>query len=140
MAARSHSNPHLAATLILCPAAIWRAGLSLQYATFFASPDCLPAVPAVPALAPYPACLPAGLSPEYVTFTAAQGMKVGAGLNLLRPEALEAFWYMWRLTRDWRYRTWGWEVFQAFQLHAKVRAAGAGAAGRVHAGPVLIAR
>ena len=63
-------------------------------------------------------------------------MKVGAGFNLLRPEALEAFWYMWRLTRDWRYRAWGWQVFQAFQQHSKVRLwewAGAGAAGE-HAG------
>ena len=28
---------------------------------------------------------------------------------------------MWRLTHDWRYRTWGWEVFQAFERHCKVR-------------------
>ncbi len=28
--------------------------------------------------------------------------------------------YMWRLTHDWRYRTWGWEVFQAFERHCKV--------------------
>lgn len=27
---------------------------------------------------------------------------------------------MWRLTHDWRYRTWGWEVFQAFERHCKV--------------------
>lgn len=39
-------------------------------------------------LPPYPA----GLAPEYVTFTQ-QGMRVDrAAYNLLRPEALEAMW------------------------------------------------
>lgn len=72
---------------------------------------------------------PAGLSPEYVTFTA-DGLRVGAGFNLLRPEALEAMWYMWRLTRDWRYRTWGWHIFQAFEEHCKVSSRAGCAAGR----------
>lgn len=69
--------------------------------------------------------MPTGLSPEYVTFTAG-GLRVGAGFNLLRPEALEAMWYMWRVTRDWRYRTWGWAIFQAFETHCKAEAGYAG--------------
>lgn len=79
---------------------------------------------------PFPAPIPhpplslanpsSGLSAEYVTFTAG-GLRVGAAFNLLRPEALEAMWYMWRITRDWRYRTWGWHIFQAFETHCKVR-------------------
>ncbi len=73
---------------------------------------------AVPFIHPF--SLPAGLSPEYVTFTP-QGMKVGAAYNMLRPEALEAMWYMWRLTHDWKYRAWAWEIFQAFETHSKVR-------------------
>jgi mannosyl-oligosaccharide alpha-1,2-mannosidase len=48
-------------------------------------------------------------------------MKVGAAYNMLRPEALEAMWYMWRLTHDWKYRVWAWEIFQAFETHSKVR-------------------
>lgn len=47
-------------------------------------------------------------------------LQVGAAYNLLRPEALEAMWYMWRLTHDWKYRAWGWQVFQAFEAHCKV--------------------
>lgn len=38
-------------------------------------------------------CFAAGLSPEYVTF-AAGGMRPGASYNLLRPEALEAMWWV----------------------------------------------
>ncbi|KAL4422458.1 hypothetical protein ABPG75_008655 [Micractinium tetrahymenae] len=69
--------------------------------------------------------MPTGLSPEYVTFTAG-GLRVGAAFNLLRPEALEAMWYMWRVTKDWRYRTWGWQIFQAFETHCKAEAGYAG--------------
>ncbi|KAL4436084.1 hypothetical protein ABPG77_005532 [Micractinium sp. CCAP 211/92] len=69
--------------------------------------------------------MPTGLSAEYVTFTAG-GLRVGAAFNLLRPEALEAMWYMWRITRDWRYRTWGWHIFQAFETHCKAEAGYAG--------------
>lgn len=29
--------------------------------------------------------------------------------------------YMWRMTKDEKYRTWAWEVFLAFQTHCKVR-------------------
>ena len=59
-------------------------------------------------------------------------MRPGAPYNLLRPEAVEAFFYMWRATRDWRYRAWGWEVFAAFQEHCRVR--GGGGSGRRAAG------
>ncbi|PSC73991.1 Mannosyl-oligosaccharide 1,2-alpha-mannosidase MNS1 [Micractinium conductrix] len=69
--------------------------------------------------------MPCGLSPEYVNF-GPSGMRPGAAFNLLRPEALEAMWYMWRLTHDWRYRTWGWHIFQAFEKHCKVEAGYAG--------------
>eukprot|EP00887_Chlorella_sp_A99_P003907 scaffold11.g3907.t1 len=67
-----------------------------------------------------------GLSPEYVTFTPSGGMRCGAPYNLLRPEAVEAFWYMWRVTKDWRYRAWGWEVFSSFQTHCRAEAGFAG--------------
>ena len=39
--------------------------------------------------------------------------------NVLRPEAVESLYYMWRLTGEQRYREWGWSIFQAFQEHAR---------------------
>ena len=49
------------------------------------------------------------------------GFKVETGDvgNVLRPETVESLYYMWRLTGERRYREWGWEIFQAFQEHAK---------------------
>jgi len=64
-----------------------------------------------------------GLAPEFVRFTGS-GMTVGAGHNLLRPEAIEALFYMWRFTKDPKYREWGWKMFLAFEKHCKVAGGG----------------
>jgi len=37
-----------------------------------------------------------------------------------RPEAVEAWFYLWRITKDERYRRWGWEFFEALQRHSRV--------------------
>lgn len=41
--------------------------------------------------------------------------------NLLRPEALEAMFVLWRTTRNPVYKDWAWQMFQAFQTHCRVR-------------------
>ena len=41
--------------------------------------------------------------------------------NLLRPEALEAMFVQWRITRNPIYKDWGWQILQAFQTHCRVR-------------------
>ncbi len=33
----------------------------------------------------------------------------GGNHYLLRPETIESYFYMWRLTKDPKYREWGWE-------------------------------
>jgi len=66
-------------------------------------------------------CLHAGLAPEKIHFLEEGGFRVeevDTG-NVLRPETVESLYYMWRLTGEQRYREWGWEIFQAFQDHAK---------------------
>lgn len=62
----------------------------------------------------------AGLSPEYVMFRAGRGMRSTVHAYLLRPEAVEAFFVLWRLTGNVRYREYGWGVFQAIQKWCKV--------------------
>ncbi|KAL3094373.1 hypothetical protein niasHS_004699 [Heterodera schachtii] len=39
--------------------------------------------------------------------------------SLLRPEAFEAWFYMYRLTGDKQYQDWGWDAFQAIERYAK---------------------
>ena len=31
---------------------------------------------------------------------------------ILRPETVESYFYLWRLTHNPKYRTWGWQVVQ----------------------------
>jgi len=39
---------------------------------------------------------------------------------LLRPETVESYFILWRLTKDPKYREWGWEVVQALEKNCKV--------------------
>ena len=38
---------------------------------------------------------------------------------ILRPETFEAYFYMWRLTHDEKYREWAWQAVEALEEHAK---------------------
>ncbi|GAA6028046.1 hypothetical protein JCM8097_001846 [Rhodosporidiobolus ruineniae] len=40
--------------------------------------------------------------------------------NILRPETAESLFVAYRLTGDPIYRTWGWEIFQAFVKHCRL--------------------
>ena len=39
---------------------------------------------------------------------------------ILRPETIESYFLMWRLTKDQKYRDWGWEMVQALDKSCKV--------------------
>jgi mannosyl-oligosaccharide alpha-1,2-mannosidase len=39
---------------------------------------------------------------------------------ILRPETVESYMILWRLTKDKKYREWGWEVVQALEKHCRV--------------------
>jgi mannosyl-oligosaccharide alpha-1,2-mannosidase len=38
---------------------------------------------------------------------------------LLRPEVVEAYFYLWRLTKEQKYRDWAWEAAQAIEKHCR---------------------
>lgn len=43
--------------------------------------------------------------------------------NLLRPETVESLFYMYRFTKDTKYRDWGWDMLQSFNKYTKVQTA-----------------
>ena len=47
-------------------------------------------------------------------------MRSSVHVYLMRPEAVEAFFVLWRLTGKSRYREYGWGVFLAIQKWCKV--------------------
>ncbi len=40
--------------------------------------------------------------------------------NLLRPETVESLFYMYRFTKDSKYRDWGWDILQSFNKYTRV--------------------
>ena len=55
------------------------------------------------------------LGPEAVRFdanTEAKSVRQNEKYYILRPETIETWFYMWRLTKDPKYRDWGWDVVQ----------------------------
>lgn len=69
---------------------------------------------------------PSKLAPEIVRFRGGEDMEVDGGSKhcLLRPEAVESWFYMWRITGDEKYRQWGREMLEAIELHARVDSGG----------------
>ncbi|XP_032426137.1 endoplasmic reticulum mannosyl-oligosaccharide 1,2-alpha-mannosidase [Xiphophorus hellerii] len=71
-----------------------------------------------------------GLSPEIAHFNM-QGdegqdvsVKPADRHNLLRPETVESLFYMYRFTKDGKYRDWGWDILQSFNAYTKVPGGG----------------
>eukprot|EP00658_Telonema_sp_P-2_P033439 TRINITY_DN24544_c0_g1_i1.p1 TRINITY_DN24544_c0_g1~~TRINITY_DN24544_c0_g1_i1.p1 ORF type:complete len:561 (+),score=121.90 TRINITY_DN24544_c0_g1_i1:86-1768(+) len=61
-----------------------------------------------------------GVAPEFINF-GGNDFSNGANHNLLRPEALEAMFVMFRYTGDPIYREWGWQMFLAFEQSCKTQ-------------------
>ncbi|KAG8228037.1 hypothetical protein J437_LFUL007207 [Ladona fulva] len=63
------------------------------------------------------------LGPESFRFTEAleaKAMKTNEKYYILRPEVIESYFVMWRLTKDQKYRDWGWEAVEALEKHCRV--------------------
>lgn len=69
---------------------------------------------------------PTGLAPEIVVFNTDESvdsdMTVRAAdrHNLQRPETVELLYYMYKFTKDEKYRKWGYEIFKSFVKHTRV--------------------
>lgn len=56
-----------------------------------------------------------GIGPEAFRFEGpheAVGLRGNERYYILRPEVIEAYFYMWRYTHDPKYREWAWEAAQ----------------------------
>ncbi|NXD84547.1 MA1C1 mannosidase, partial [Halcyon senegalensis] len=65
------------------------------------------------------------LGPEAFRFdagTEAMATRLSERYYILRPEVVESYMYMWRLTHEPKYRQWGWEVVKALEKHCRVEA------------------
>jgi len=75
-----------------------------------------------------------GLSPEIAHFRVNPSASSSSGSdlyvkprdthNMLRPETVESLFYLYRVTGDAVYQEWAWQIFQAFEAHAKIPTGG----------------
>ncbi|CAJ0577925.1 unnamed protein product, partial [Mesorhabditis spiculigera] len=70
-----------------------------------------------------------GIGPEAFRFTndvEAKAVSSQEKYYILRPEVVETWFYLWRTTKDQKYRDWAWDVVMALEKHMK---AGSGYSG-----------
>ncbi|XP_018413536.1 PREDICTED: mannosyl-oligosaccharide 1,2-alpha-mannosidase IC [Nanorana parkeri] len=63
------------------------------------------------------------LGPEVFRFdtgTEATSSRQSERYYLLRPEVVESYLYLWRLTHNPKYREWGWEIVQALDTYCRI--------------------
>jgi len=63
-----------------------------------------------------------GIGPESMEFNSkveATAARAGERYYILRPETVEAYFYMWRLTKNQKYRDWAWEAIEAIEKHCR---------------------
>lgn len=49
----------------------------------------------------------------------ARALKSQEKYYILRPETIESYFVLWRLTHDQKYRDWGWEAVQALETYCR---------------------
>lgn len=62
------------------------------------------------------------LGPEAFRFegqTEAKAMRQNEKYYILRPEVVETYFYLWRFTKNKKYREWGWEAIQALEKYCR---------------------
>lgn len=67
-----------------------------------------------------------GLAPEISYFNLEDASKPDLDIHandrfsILRPETVESYFYLWRITKNQKYRDWGWTFFEQLEKYAKV--------------------
>lgn len=63
--------------------------------------------------------MPTGLGPEAFGFDSPNEPTAVDRYYILRPEVVESYFYLWRMTKDQKYRDWAWEAVQALEKHCR---------------------
>jgi mannosyl-oligosaccharide alpha-1,2-mannosidase len=62
---------------------------------------------------------PSGIGPEASRARPGQPLEPLDTRYMLRPETVESVFYMWRLTKDPKYREWNWAIAQAIEKQCR---------------------
>eukprot|EP01006_Ploeotia_vitrea_P030436 TRINITY_DN62859_c0_g1_i1.p1 TRINITY_DN62859_c0_g1~~TRINITY_DN62859_c0_g1_i1.p1 ORF type:complete len:739 (-),score=86.08 TRINITY_DN62859_c0_g1_i1:156-2372(-) len=64
------------------------------------------------------------LSPEIAEFKGGGDLQPGAPYYILRPETMESYFYMWRYTKQQKWRDYGWQAMRALLHWCKIEGGG----------------
>jgi mannosyl-oligosaccharide alpha-1,2-mannosidase len=59
------------------------------------------------------------IGPESFSFKNGAEVEPIDSYYILRPEVIEAYFYMWRMTKDQKYRDWAWDAAEAIEKHCR---------------------
>jgi len=84
-----------------------------------------------------------GIAPEIAQFELSGHkrdiwIKPNDAFSRLRPETLESLFVLWRVTKNTKYRDWGWSIYQAIEKHARVPTGGYAIIKNVDSLPVVL--
>jgi len=63
--------------------------------------------------------MPTRLGPESFSFPNNNDLTPTDRYYILRPEVIESYFYLWRMTKDQKYRDWAWDAVEAIEKHCK---------------------
>ncbi|CAF0831381.1 unnamed protein product [Brachionus calyciflorus] len=59
------------------------------------------------------------LGPESFSFDSTNEAYAADKYYILRPEVIESYFYLWRITKDEKYRDWAWDAVEAIEKYCK---------------------
>jgi mannosyl-oligosaccharide alpha-1,2-mannosidase len=62
---------------------------------------------------------PTKLGPEAFGFEGQDEPYMIDRYYILRPEVVESYFYLWRMTKEQKYRDWAWEMVEALEKHCR---------------------
>ena len=60
-----------------------------------------------------------GVGPESFTFNEQGETHPAVNFYVLRPETVESYFYLWRVTKEQKFRDWAWEAFLALNTSCR---------------------
>jgi len=63
--------------------------------------------------------MPTHIGPESFNMDNGAEFSVMDRYYILRPEVVESYFYLWRLTKDEKYRDWAWDVVEALEKYCR---------------------
>lgn len=63
--------------------------------------------------------MPTHIGPESFSFQSGREFEPVDHYYILRPEVIESYYYLWKMTKNQMYRDWAWDAAQAIETHCR---------------------